>query len=232
MMHHFLQNNQVKIVNTFSGLMNTVFEGENNALCLHRNLDGDFKEVATKLVLKENVTEVSTDVLLSLTLTEQGIIARDIILNDFKLLKENGSAPNLNLIKYYEKDDEFDFIATDVYSFHVDRSPIGSDTFLCTYFGAASDIVPNSQCQQKILIPEIRQQLKAIFDGPDDLFESFLKDNFFDLHYQPNKNAEITNLGLGHIWRLSVDHPNQQVPPCIHRAPIENAGENRLLLIC
>ena len=232
MRHHFLQNNQVKIVNTFSELVNAVFEGENNALCWYRNLDGDFKEVATKLVLKENITEISTDDLLSLTLTEQGIIARDIILNDFKLLEENGSVPNLNLIKCYEQDDEFDFIATDVYSFHVDRSPISSDTFLCTYFGAASDIVPNNQCKQKVLIPEIRQQLKAMFDGPDDLFESFLKDNFFDLHYQPDKNAAITNLGLGHIWRLSVDHPNQQVPPCIHRAPIENAGENRLLLIC
>ncbi|RYZ28666.1 MAG: DUF1826 domain-containing protein, partial [Chitinophagaceae bacterium] len=29
-----------------------------------------------------------------------------------------------------------------------------------------------------------------------------------------------------------VDHPKQQVLPCIHRAPIENEGECRLLLIC
>jgi hypothetical protein len=29
-----------------------------------------------------------------------------------------------------------------------------------------------------------------------------------------------------------VDHPEQQVLPCVHRAPLENNGEYRLLLIC
>jgi hypothetical protein len=31
---------------------------------------------------------------------------------------------------------------------------------------------------------------------------------------------------------LAVDHPTQQVLPCVHRAPIEIDGEYRLLLIC
>ena len=39
-------------------------------------------------------------------------------------------------------------------------------------------------------------------------------------------------LGLGHLWRLAVDHPQQKVLPCIHRAPLEKEGEYRLLLIC
>jgi hypothetical protein len=68
--------------------------------------------------------------------------------------------PALNLLKCYERDDELDFISTDVYSFHIDRSPIETDTFLCTYHGAASDIVPNDQVEQKILIPEIRENSK------------------------------------------------------------------------
>ncbi|MFP3836139.1 DUF1826 domain-containing protein, partial [Chryseobacterium sp. SIMBA_028] len=81
---------------------------------------------------KENVTEVSTEDLLALQLSEKGHMAREIILNDFQLLTDFGALPSLNLLKNYERDDEFDFISTDVYSYHVDRSPIGTDTFLCT----------------------------------------------------------------------------------------------------
>ena len=80
-----------------------------------------------------------------------------ILLNDFKLLKEHGASPTLNVIKYYERDDSF--FPTDVYSYHVDRSPIATDTFLCTYHGESSDIIPNSQGVQKVLVPEIREEL-------------------------------------------------------------------------
>ena len=62
--------------------------------------------------------------------------------------------------------------------------------------------------------------------------ETFLEEYFFDLHYQPKPDIEPINLGLGHLWRLAVDHPTQQVLPCVHRAPTENDGEYRLLLIC
>ncbi len=143
-----------------------------------------------------------------------------------------GASPALNLLKSYERDEEFDFISTDVYSYHVDRSPIATDTFLCTYYGTASDILPNHQVEQKILIPEIRQKLQDLYDGPEGGFESFLAAYFFDLHYQPKPDAYPLNLGIGHLWKLAVDHPEQQVSPCVHRAPIENEGEYRLLLIC
>jgi hypothetical protein len=169
---------------------------------------------------------------LTLQLSKQGNIAREIILNDLQLLTDFGAAPVLNLLKCYERDDAFDFITTDVYSFHVDRSPIATDTFLCTYHGAASDLIANEQAVQKILIPEIREQLKALHDGPSEEFEDFLKDNYFDLHYQALPHATTINLGVGHLWRLAVDHPEQQVLPCIHRAPIEKEGEYRLLMIC
>lgn len=228
----FSSSSQVGLVSTFSELVHTDFKGEMNALCWHRNLDGDFKEIATKLSLKENITEVSPEDLVALQLSEKGKTAREIILNDLELLTDFGASPSLNLLKCYERDDEFDFISTDVYSFHVDRSPIATDTFLCTYHGAASDIVHNSQAEQKILIPEIRAKLKKLHDGPDEEFEDFLKENFFDLHYQLHENAEPVNLGLGHLWRLAVDHPKQEVLPCVHRAPRENDGEYRLLLIC
>lgn len=228
----FSDNNQIQVVSTFSELVNTSFQGDMNAICWYRNLAGDFKEIVSKLQLKENITEISVADLLELKLSENGHIAREIILNDLRLLADFGASPSLNLLKNYDRDEELDFISTDVYSFHVDRSPIGTDTFLCTYHGAASDIIPNNQVEQKILIPEIREKLKKLHDGPEAEFETFLKDYFFDLHYQPKPNAEPVNLGSGHLWRLAVDHPVQQVLPCVHRAPVENNGEYRLLLIC
>ena len=232
MKNNFSDYNQIKTVFSFSDLVNTPFQGENNALCWERNLDGNFEEIVSKLELKENITEVSQDDLLQLELSEKGNAAREIILNDLKLLTDFGAQPSLNLLKSYERDDEFDFISTDVYSFHVDRSPVLMDTYLCTYFGAFSDIIANDEVEQKILIPEIREKLKDLYDVSAEGFETFLKDNFFDLHYQPKPNAQPINLGLGNLWKLAVDHPDQAVLPCVHRAPKENDGELRLMLIC
>lgn len=232
MSHRFSDNHQIEVVSTFSELVNTNFQGMVNAFCWERNLVGDFKEIISKLQLKDNITEVYRAHLLALELTENGHIAREIILNDLQLLTDFGASPSLNLLKNYERDDEFDFISTDVYSFHVDRSPVGTSTFLCTYHGASSDILANDQAIQKVLIPEIREKLRELHSGSEEEFEDFLKENYFDLHYQPKPNAQPTNLGLGHLWRLSVDHPEQKVLPCIHRAPVENDGEYRLLLIC
>ncbi|AZA77299.1 DUF1826 domain-containing protein [Chryseobacterium sp. G0186] len=228
----FSDNDQIELVSSFSELINTEFQGAMNTVCWERNLIGDFKEIVSKLQLEDNITEVSPEDLLSLQLSESGRMAREIILNDMQLLTDHGALPSLNLLKSYERDEELDFISTDVYSYHVDRSPIGTNTFLCTYHGAASDILPNDEAIQKILIPEIREKLKALHDGPENEFEDFLKEYFFDLHYQPKPNAQPINLGVGHLWKIAVDHPEQKVLPCVHRAPIENEGEYRLLLIC
>ena len=232
MKNPFSDNAQISVVSSFAELVKSNFQADMNALCWYRSLVGDFKEIVAKLHLKENITEVSVNDLLALQLSENGHSAREIILKDIQLLTDFGASPSLNLLKSYERDDELDFISTDVYSFHIDRSPIETDTFLCTYHGTASDILPNDQVEQKILIPEIREQLKKLHDGPETEFETFLEDYFFDLHYQPKPNAKPVNLGSGHLWRLAVDHPTQQVLPCVHRAPTENEGEYRLLLIC
>jgi len=232
MHNQFSGNKQIRVVSNFSELVNSDFKGAMNAICWSRNLAGDFAEIVNKLHLQENMTEVSIDDLMKLQLSESGHLARKIVLEDIQLLTDYGASPSLNLLKCYERDNELDFITTDVYSFHVDRSPIETDTFLCTYHGAASEIVPNDQVEQKVLIPEIREKLKALHDGPEAEFESFLAEYFFDLHYQPKPDAQPINLDIGHIWRLAVDHPTQKVLPCVHRAPVENDGEYRLLLIC
>lgn len=232
MSNTFSDSNQIGIVSTFSELVQTNFKGETNALCWYRNLEGDFRAIVNQLQIKDNITVVEPKDLLALQLSEKGNLAREIILNDLQLLTDFGASPSLNLLKCYERDDEFDFISTDVYSFHVDCSPVATDTFLCTYHGAASDIIANEQVEQKILIPEIRKKLMELHNGPTEEFENFLKENFFDLHYQAQPYATPVNLGIGNLWRLAVDHPEQQVLPCIHRAPIEKEGEYRLLLIC
>lgn len=219
-------------VSNFNDFIATPFKGATNAICWNRQLIGNFEEIVTKIKLDGNLTELSVEMLLALQLTEQGQLAREIILTDLNALKANGASPSLNIIECYERDDAFPFFPTDVYSFHVDRSPIPTDTILCTYFGASSDIVPNAKAEQKILIPEIRAELKKLHDGKEEDFESFLSEYFFDLHYQVKDKESIINLGVGHLWRLAVDHPESEVLPCVHRAPNENPGELRLLLIC
>jgi len=231
-MNTFPEHHHIGLVFSFPELVKTQFRGNVNAVCWERNLEGDFQEIVSKLKLKENITEVFIDDLLALDLSEKGNAARETIIKDMQMLSDFGAAPSLNLLKKYERDDEFDFISTDVYSYHADRSPIETSTFLCTYYGAASELIPNDQCTQKILIPEIRESLKKLYEGSDEKFENFLKDNFFDLHYAANEDAKPVNLGKGNLWRLAVDHPGQNVLPCIHRAPQENPGEYRLLLIC
>ena len=228
---HFVEN-QIQLVSSFQELVSTRFAGDINALCWSRELTGDFAEIANKIELSENLVQLDEEELMELELSEEGQLAREILLSDMKLLQEHGASPILNVINYYERDDIYPFFPRDVYSFHVDRSPIPVDTFLCTYHGAASDILPNSQAIQKILVPEISAELKKLYDGQQDGFETFLSENFFDLHYQAKPEAELINLGLGHIWRLAIDHPESEVLPCLHRAPLEKNSERRLMLIC
>lgn len=224
--------NQIHRVSNFNDLISIPFHGETNAICWSRDLVGDFSELVRKLNLQGNMTVIEKEDLLALQLSEAGQHARKLILSDMKELTEHGALPTLNLIEFYERDDSFPIFPTDVYSFHVDRSPVPTDTFLCTYFGASSEIVSNSQVDQKILLPEIRQELRKLHDGPDEEFDSFLSEHFFDLHYQVKPAAKPYSLGIGNLCRLAVDFPGSPVQPCVHRAPEEKAGEKRLLLIC
>lgn len=225
-------NNQIQQVTSFEELVSFPYLGSKNAVCWRRELIGDFSEIVRKFDSGDNITEIFEEDLKQIELSDQGSSVREIILNDFKLLSEYGASPSLNVIQFYEEDETNSFFPTDVYSFHVDRSPIPSDTFLCTYIGESSDILPNEQAIQKVLIPEIANELKNRFQLKDSEFEEFIQEHFFDLHYQPLPNAKPINLGNGHIWKLAVDHPQLTVQPCIHRAPREKNGQKRLLMIC
>jgi len=225
-------HNQIRCAASFKDLVATPFSGEMNAICWRRNLNGNFAEIVDKIELYGNISEIEQKQLHRLVLSEQGQIAREVLLNDWQMLIEHGASPTLNVIRCYERDNAYPFFPTDVYSFHVDRSPVPTDTFLCTYYGEPSEILPNSHGEQKVLIPEIREELKKQYVGPEDGFETFLSEHFFDLHYKAKPSADIISLGAGNLWRLAVDYPQSPALPCIHRAPKEKPGQCRLLMIC
>ena len=208
-------DNQIHNVLNFEDLVSTPFHGKINAMCWTRNLIGDFSEIVKKIALNENMAELNMEELRELQLSEQGKLARKILLNDMSSLKAHGASPTLNIIKNYDRDDAFPFFPTDVYSFHVDRSPIPTDTFLCTYHGASSDILPNSQATQKVRIPEIRAELKKLYGEGDKGFESFLTEYFFDLHYQAKPDAQPINLGVGNLWTVSYTHLTLPTTPYV-----------------
>lgn len=226
---------QIRYVSDFQSLLSTPFYGEVNAMCWAREPEGNFEEIVRKLESDEAIRVIDPDDLLQLTLSPEGSLARHVLLQDLALLQGHGAAPVLNLIRNYERDTAYPFFPTDVYSYHVDRSPVPTDTFLCTYYGAPSELIANAWAEQKIQIPVIRKELEKLYEdahGEAEAFEDFLKAHFFDLHYQAMPGAKPVNLGLGRMWRLAVDYPDSRVLPCVHRAPVEKDGEPRLLLIC
>lgn len=152
--------NQIHCVTNFQDLVSTPFNGAMNAICWTRTLPGDFAEIVKKVALSGNITAIEQEELRELQLSEQGQLAREILLDDWKLLETYGASPMLNVINHYDRDDTYPFFPTDVYSFHVDRSPIPTDTFLCTYYGEPSEILPNSQGKRKCLFRKYVMNLK------------------------------------------------------------------------
>jgi len=221
----------ISYVSSFEELITKPFAGQMNAHCWTRELAGDFAEIVNMLRPTENLQVLEKEELLALALSEEGKIARQILLNDLQLLQDYGAMPTLNLIQCYDRDDSFPFFPTDVYSFHVDYSPLALPTILCTYYGKPSEILAQEDAQQKVLIPEIREALFKLYNGPTEGFEAFLVEHFFNLHYQVKQGAKPVSLGLANMWSLAVASPNAAYLPCIHRAP-EEEGVWRLMLIC
>ena len=110
-------------VSNFDDLINTPFKTPINTISWSRELDGNFEEIIHAIDFDGNILELDEEDLMALNLSEAGKTARNTILSDIKLLTEHGAAPVVNIIKYYEAD-EHSLFSTDVYSFHVDRSPI------------------------------------------------------------------------------------------------------------
>ena len=154
-----------------------------------------------------------------------GQAAISILLEDQRLLRQHGLSPVLECIHGYPRDEDSAPVRTDVYSFHADSATEEADTYLCTYYGPASEGLRNDQARQRVDIPETRAKLLQRFGGRDDAaFREYLSENCYNLHYAPLPQAEPFSFGRGNLWRVAVDYPGCPVPPCIHRAPETRLG--------
>ena len=84
-------SHQIQYVSNFQDLISSPFQGEINALCWSRKLKGDFSEIVNKLTLNENISVIDQQELIDLQLSEQGQLARETLLNDWKLLEAHGA---------------------------------------------------------------------------------------------------------------------------------------------
>ena len=224
---------RVKVVKNFDELVTTPFSDGVNALCWQRTLPGDFAEVVKHCTGGEDIVTFDESYLKALAVSPAGSAAVDTLLEDQQRLRELGLSPVLDCIHRYPRDEAGAAVPTDVYSFHADSAPTPTDTYLCSYTGAASEGLRNDEAQRCVDLPEIRAELFRIFGGPDnDEFLEYLRENCYDLHYVPTPDARFFSFGLGNLWRIAVDYPGSPVPPCVHRAPGTIPGQlPRLLLI-
>ena len=224
---------RIKRVNSFQELVNTPLAGGVNALCWERTLPGDFGEVVQLLGVNEGITTLDEKQLLALPVSAAGRAAITILLEDPRQQQDRGLDPVLNCIHRYPRDENVEGVPTDVYSFHTDSATIETDTWLCTYHGAASEGLRNDQAHRRVDLSETRAKLLKLFGGEDDdTFREYLKENCYDLHYAPVPSARPFSFGVGNLWRIATDWPGSPVPPCIHRAPETLPGQSpRLLLI-
>ncbi len=223
----------VKRVNSFQELITSRFADDINAFCWERTLSGDFGEVVKQLGAIEGIITLDEALLHGLPVSDEGRLAVNHLLDDYRLLKENDLEPVLNCIRDYPRDEAPGPVPTDVFSFHTDSATVETDTWLCTYHGPASEGLRNSEARRRVEIPHIRAELLKLFGGnDDDAFREYLRENCYDLHYAPLPSAQPFSFGVGNLWRIATDYPGCPVPPCIHRAPATLPGVlPRLLLI-
>lgn len=224
---------RIQRVKSFQELVTTPFANGINAFCWERTLPGDFGEVVKKLDVSEGITTLDEALLLGLPVSSAGRTAIDQLLEDYCLLRDHQLEPVPNCIRDYPRDENPGPVSTDVFSFHADSATAEADTYLCTYYGLASEGLRNDEAQRRVDISTTRAELLKLFGGNDDAaFREYLRENCYDLHYAPVPTARPFSFGVGNLWRIATDYPGCPVPPCIHRAPATLPGEPpRLLLI-
>ncbi|MBI5367874.1 MAG: hypothetical protein HZA54_12615 [Planctomycetes bacterium] len=224
---------RIRRVRSFQELLTTPLTGGVNALCWQRALHGDFGEVVELLAVGQGITTLDEERLKTLSVSAAGKAAVDLLLEDQRLLRDQGLSPVLECVQGYAREEHPGPVPTDVYSFHVDSATAATDTWLCTYSGPPSEGLRNDQAQRRVDVPETRAELLRLFGGEDNAdFREYLSENCYDLHYVPVPQARPFSFGVGNLWRIAVEYPGNPVPPCIHRAPATVPGRPpRLLLI-
>lgn len=223
----------IRVVHGLDELVTTPFHDGINAFCWPRTLPGNFEEVVARLDTGAGITTLDESCLADLSLSDEGKIARDILLMDQEMLRAHELSPNVDCVRGSLRPVPEGLFHTDVHSFHVDTATAAADTYLCTYTGATSEGLCNDEARRRVDMPETRAELLKLYGGEDDAgFAEYLEENFYDLHYAPLPHARPYAFGVGNLWRIAIDYPGSPVPACIHRAPLTLPGQlARLLLI-
>lgn len=224
---------RIRRVRSFDELAAAPWAEGVNALCWERVLPGDFGGVVARLGAGEGIVTLDEEKLRALELGAAGRAAVEVMLGDWRRLRELGLDPALNCIHGYPRDETAGAVATDVFSFHADSAPVPADTWLCTYHGAPSEGLANEEARRRVEVPEVRAALRREFGaGGEEEFAAWLAENCYDLHYEPVAGVRPYSFGVGNLWRICCEFPGSPVPPCIHRAPDVGPGDPpRLLLI-
>jgi hypothetical protein len=210
---------RIRVVASFDELVATPLAAGVNAICWARELRGDFDAIARHFAPTDDRRTIDEDELLPLGTCPAARIAIDTLLADQRRLRERGHRPQLDCLRDYPRDTEA-ALPTDVYSFHQDSATVPTETFLCSYTGAASEGLRHDEAIPQIELPPVRARLLAEFGGADDeAFAVWLREHSYDLHHAPRPGARPFSFGLGNLWRLAVRYPGCPVPACIHRAP-------------
>ncbi|MBL9078409.1 MAG: hypothetical protein JNL08_12940 [Planctomycetes bacterium] len=213
----------------------TPLRGEHNAVRWRRSPAGDFAELAQLAAAIDAADRVPLDETILLDLRRHaslaGSAAIDRVLADLALLRDHGHEPSVELLRRYERDPDPD-LPIDVHSFHVDTANAATETILCTYFGAPSEVLARADALRCVDEPTLRARLWQRFGAGDDpAFAAWLAEHAFDLHYRPREGAAPPfAFGRGELCRLAVEHPFAAARACVHRAPPHD-GVPRLLLI-
>ncbi len=227
---------RIKVVGSFDELVDSSFGPRVNAICWPRRLAGDFDALAACFSGEGDIVSINRQRLDALRgqLGAGGLTAIDEVLEDQRLLAERGLLPSLECVARYPRDDPSSPVPTDVYSFHADRATVAADTYLCSYNGLSTQALRNEEAVRRMDIPDVRAALESLYrqEGAEEDFEAYLRDHCFDLHYAPLPRAVPFSFGAGNLWRIAIEYPGCPVLPCLHRAPVEAAGQPpRLLLI-
>jgi hypothetical protein len=210
---------RIRVVASFDELVATPLADGINAVCWARELTGDFATIARHFAPGQERRTIDDDELQALATEPALQLAIDTLLADQRRLRELGHRPQLDCLRDYPRDVDA-ALPTDVYSFHQDSATVPTETFLCSYTGAASEGLRNDEAMPQIELPHVRERLLAEFGGADgEDFVAWLRERHYDLHHTPRPGARPFSFGLGNLWRLAVRHPGCSVPACIHRAP-------------
>ncbi|MCU0866651.1 MAG: hypothetical protein MUC36_22940 [Planctomycetes bacterium] len=210
---------RIRVVASFAELVATPLADGVNAVCWARELPGDFDAIARHFAPDQDRRTIDDDELQELATEPALQLAIETLLADQRHLRELGHRPQLDCLRDYPRDADA-VLPTDVYSFHQDSATVPTETFLCSYTGAASEGLRNDEAIPQVELPPVRARLLTEFGGDDDAdFAAWLREHHYDLHHAMRPGAQPFSFGLGNLWRLAVRYPGCPVPACIHRAP-------------